>query len=156
MSARLNGVEVPGNSCSPASECLPELSAGTEADLRRTIARRRSGFCARVSSGEANPGRRRCVPPVNAVLNGVAVPGNSAAPASECWPELSERTEAVLRRTIAHRRSGFCARASSCEASVPRSKTFHPAAFISCVIKRELPPFPAGALLSVICFACFV
>ena len=127
VSAVLNGVAVSGNLSPPASECWPELSARTEAVLRRTIACRRRRYCVRVSSGEANPDRGWCFPPVSAVLNGVAVSGNHSHPASECWPELSTRMEAVLRRTIAYRRSGFCTHASSGEAAVHRRKTAHPA-----------------------------
>ncbi|MPN19698.1 hypothetical protein SDC9_167070 [bioreactor metagenome] len=78
------------------------------------------------------------------------------APERARSPEDSGNFRTHLRRSRAHWRTDLKCSLNYGEASVPRSKTFHPAAFISCVIKRELPPFPAGALLSVICFAYFV
>ena len=105
MSAPLDGVGLFGIRLPPASECWPELSADSHAVLRRTKARRRYGFRALAYSGEANPNRSYCLPPVSAPLNGVGLFGIRLPPASECWPELGARSHAILRRTNPNRRT---------------------------------------------------
>ena len=126
MSALLNGVGLFGIRLPPASECWPELSADSHAVLRRTKARRRYGFRALAYSGEANPNRSWYLPPVSALLTGVGLFGIRLPPASECWPELSADSHAVLRRTKARRRYGFRALAYSGEANPNRSYCLPP------------------------------
>ena len=121
VSALLNGVGLFGIRPSPASECWPELSARMDAILRRTKARRRYGFRVRSCSGEANFNRNWCLPPVSALLDGVALFGIHLPPASECWPELSADSHAVLRRTNPNRRKGSPPRTCSGEANPNRN-----------------------------------
>ena len=84
MSAPLNGVGLFGIHLPPASECWPEMDTESDAVLRRTKAPRRTGSPPRISSGEANPNRSWCLPPVSALLDGVALFGIRLPPASEC------------------------------------------------------------------------
>ncbi len=107
VSRLLDGVGLFGIRFPPASECWPELSARSPAVLRRTMSRRRTESPPGTSSGETNPNRNWHLPPVSAFLNGVGLFGIPLPPASECWPELSASTDAVLRRTKARRRWKF-------------------------------------------------
>ena len=115
MSAPLNGVGPFGIHLPPASECWPELSADSDAVLRRTRAPRRYGFRALAYSGEANPNRSYCLPPVSAPLNGVGPFGIHLPPASECWPELRADSQLVLLRTASRRRTAPPSRTCSGE-----------------------------------------
>ena len=115
MSAPLNGVGLFGIRLPPASECWPELSANLHPVLRRMMSPRRYESPPRTNSGKTNPNRNWCLPPVSALLDGVGPFGICLPPASECWPELSAESDAVLRRTRARRRYGFHARISSGE-----------------------------------------
>ena len=126
MSAPLSGVGLFGIHLPPASECWPELSADSDAVLRRTRAPRRYGFLPLACSGEADPNGSWCLPPVSALLTGVGLFGIRLPPASECWPELSADSHAVLRRTKARRRYGFRALAYSGEANPNRSYCLPP------------------------------
>ena len=126
VSAPLNGVGLFGIRLPPARECWPELSARSDAVLRLARARRRYGYRACVCSGEANPHRSWCFPPVSAPLNGVGLFGIRLPPARECWPELSARPEAVLRLARARRRYGYRACVCSGEANPHRSWCFPP------------------------------
>ena len=84
VSALLDGVGLFGIRPPPASECWPELSADSDAVLRRTRARRRYEFHTLACSGETNPNRNWCLPPVSALLTGVGLFGIRLPPASEC------------------------------------------------------------------------
>ena len=126
VSAPLNGIGLFGICLPPASECWPELRADSHAVVRRTNPNRRTGSPPRVCSGEANPNRSYCLPPVSAPLNGIGFFGIRLPPASECWPELSADSHPVLRRTKARRRYGFRALAYSGEANPNRSYCLPP------------------------------
>ena len=126
VSAILNGGGLFGIHLPPASECWPELSADSDAVLRRTRAPRRYGFLPLACSGEADPNGSWCLPPVSALLTGVGLFGIRLPPTSECWPELSADSHAVLRRTKARRRYGFRALAYSGEANPNRSYCLPP------------------------------
>jgi hypothetical protein len=90
----LAGAERGFGCCPPANEGSPEVRISHSP-----------------SSGETNPNRSWCLPPVSALLNGVGLFGIRLPPASECWPELSADSHAVLRRTKAPRRYEFrCSR----------------------------------------------
>ena len=89
VSALLDGVGLFGIRPPPASECWPELSADSQAVLRLVRSPRKTAFSPRTISGEANPNRSWCFPPLSAFLNGVGLFGIRPPPASECWPELS-------------------------------------------------------------------
>ena len=118
----LDGVELFGIRLPPVRECLPELSMRTQAVLRRTRVRRRYASPSRACSGEANPRRSWCSPPVSGLLDGVVLFGIRLSPVRECLPELSMRTQAVLRRTRARRRyAAPPSRAYSGEANLNRS-----------------------------------
>ena len=122
VSGLLDGVALFGIHLPPVRECLPELSMRTQAVLRRTRARRRYASPSRACSGEANPRRSWCSPPVSGLLDGVALFGIRLSPVRECLPELSMRTQAVLRRTRARRRyAAPPSRAYSGEANLNRS-----------------------------------
>ena len=126
VSAPLNGIGLFGICLPPASECWPELRADSHAVVRRTNPNRRTGSPPRVCSGEANPNRSWCRPPVSAPFNGIGFFGIRLPPASECWPELSADSHPVLRRTKARRRYGFRALAYSGEANPNRSYCLPP------------------------------
>ena len=117
----LDGIALFGIRLPPVRECLPELSMRTQAVLRRTRARRRYASPSRACSGEANPRRSWCSPPVRGLLDGVGLFGIRLPPVRECLPELSMRTQAVLRRPRVCRRYASPSRACSGEANLNRS-----------------------------------
>ena len=102
----LDGVGLFGIRLPPVRECLPELSMRMQAVHRQTRARRRYGSPSRACSGEANLNGSWCSPPVSTLLDGVALFGIHLPPVRECLPELSMRTQAVLRRPRVRRRYG--------------------------------------------------
>ena len=114
-------VGLPVTRSPPVTGGSPELSARSDAVLRRTKACRRYGFLPRPTSGENNPNRNWCFPPVSAFLNGGAVPTICCPPASECWPELGADSQSVLRRTTAPRRYDVRPRTCSGEANPNRN-----------------------------------
>lgn len=126
MSAPLDGVGLFGIRLPPASECWPELSADSQAVLRRTNPNRRYESPSRVCSGEDNPNRNWCLPPLSALLDGVALFGIHLPPASKCWPELSAYSQSVLRRTTSNRSTGSPPRISSGETNPNRSYCLPP------------------------------
>ena len=126
MSAPLSGVGLFGIRLPPASECWPELSADSDAVLRRTRAPRRYGFLPLACSGEADPNGSWCLPPVSALLTGVGLFGIRLPPASECWPELSANLHPVLRRMMSPRRYESPPRTNSGKTNPNRSGCFPP------------------------------
>ena len=117
VSALLTGVGFFGMRLPPVTEAQPELGADSYSVLRRTVSRRRYEFCALASSGETNPNRSWCFPPVSALLTGVGFFGMRLPPVTEAQPELGTDSYSVLRRTESRRRYGFRALACSGEAN---------------------------------------
>ena len=121
VSALLNGVGLFGIHLPPITGFSPELSADSHLVLRRTMSPRRYEFHTPACSGETNPNRSWCFPPVSAILNGGGLFGIHLPPASECWPELRADSHAVLRRTNPNRRTGSPPGVCSGEANPNRS-----------------------------------
>ena len=139
----LVGGTVPMTRSPPVTGLWPEHSADLDAVLRQTMACRRYDVHTRTSSGEANPQRSWCFPPVSALLDGVALFGIRPPPASECWPELSADSQAVLRLVRSPRKTAFSPRTISGEANPNRSWCFPPlSAFLNGVglFGIRLPP----------------
>ena len=67
----------------PVTGLWPEHSADLDAVLRLTKARRRYEVHTLASSGEANPNRNWRLPPVSALLDGVALFGIHLPPVTE-------------------------------------------------------------------------